>query len=438
MVAFDENSVSRARCAKYINGMKSYVKRFEFTLIHNFSVIFDGAPYVFQERAAAVFPQDISVNCEMDGVDELKDDNGFTFELCPEKQSLPLVVNQSISVFLEVPVLMWSTDRKNWRLDAPKDTWVQDFFKSSAIYFKPVTWQITMRTDSDAGDDDEDELHEVRAESDQGCLSVDLTRFKSWITREKLWHGITIQVESKEYEFATVYSHSYVVSCETSADYDVGILKCSCDIIGKASYYVDIIHEESGTIIADKRALEHGTLILKDRLRNGKYHIEVFEADPDDCDFDEPTYYSIFSKAQELLNKDDMSGNDLRVRQFKLARHSNLFTSFRRTYWVKDIEKVGLDEYAGELYEDAEDTGYKVNISFVDHEDLRYFTMQFWDDYDEMFTDFLFDSEKELLANEEEPGLPGRIKYRRYKYLDSCDYVFYGSLERPLLGQKEG
>ena len=416
----------------------TYVKRFEFTLIHNFSVIFDGAPYVFQERAAAVFPQDISVNCEMDGVDELKDDNGFTFELCPEKQSLPLVVNQSISVFLEVPVLMWSTDRKNWRLDAPKDTWVQDFFKSSAIYFKPVTWQITMRTDSDAGDDDEDELHEVRAESDQGCLSVDLTRFKSWITREKLWHGITIQVESKEYEFATVYSHSYVVSCETSADYDVGILKCSCDIIGKASYYVDIIHEESGTIIADKRALEHGTLILKDRLRNGKYHIEVFEADPDDCDFDEPTYYSIFSKAQELLNKDDMSGNDLHVRQFKLARHSNLFTSFRRTYWVKDIEKVGLDEYAGELYEDAEDTGYKVNISFVDHEDLRYFTMQFWDDYDEMFTDFLFDSEKELLANEEEPGLPGRIKYRRYKYLDSCDYVFYGSLERPLLGQKEG
>lgn len=133
-----------------------------------------------------------------------------------------------------------------------------------------------------------------------------------------------------------------------------------------------------------------------------------------------------------------MSGNDLHVRQFKLARHSNLFTSFRRTYWVKDIEKVGLDEYAGELYEDAEDTGYKVNISFVDHEDLRYFTMQFWDDYDEMFTDFLFDSEKELLANEEEPGLPGRIKYRRYKYLDSCDYVFYGSLERPLLGQKEG
>ena len=27
MVAFDENSVSRARCAKYINGMKSYVMK---------------------------------------------------------------------------------------------------------------------------------------------------------------------------------------------------------------------------------------------------------------------------------------------------------------------------------------------------------------------------------------------------------------------------
>lgn len=427
---FAELRESAANCILVDIPGTIYAKQFEFALIRDFAVNFDGAPYVFQERAAVSFPQGIVAECEIDDVHALQDENGFMFELRPQLQNLPVTINHSISVFLDIPVLMWSTDGATWRIDAMKEMWIKDFFKSPAIYFKPAAFQITMRTDSDTGDDDEDELHEVKAESYQDCVAVDLTRFKTWISRARLRHGITIQVDSNEYDFATVYSRSFVIGCEASADYNAGILKCSCDIIGKSDYYVDIIHEESGTAIANKHKLQNGSLILEDRLRNGNYHIEVFEADCDDCDFDEPTFYSIYSKTQELLNKDDMSGSSLVVRQFKLARHSNLFTHFNSAYFVKGIEMTGQDEYEGLLYQDDADTGMRVSIVFVDHEDPRFFTMQFWDDYDECFVDFLFDCEEKVLVKEEEHGLPSKVRYRRYKFLDSYDYVFYGSLEK--------
>lgn len=407
-----------------------YAKQFEFALVRDFAVNFDGAPYVFKERAAVTFPQGIDVACEISDVHALQDENGFIFELRPELQNLPVTVNRSLSVYLDIPVLMWSTDGVAWRIDAMREIWSKDFFKSPTIHFKPASFQISMQTDSDAGDDDNDELHEVKAEPRQDCVDIDLTRFKSWISRNQLRHGITIQVESKEYEFATVYSRSYIIDCETSADYDAGTLRCSCDIIGKSDYYVDITHVESGTLLASKRKLDNGVLVLNDRLRNGNYRIEVFEADCDDCDFDEPDYYSIFSKTQELLNKDDMSGSNLVVRQFRLAHRSTLFTSFRCAYLVKNIEKVGPGEYEGQLYKNDEDTGIKTSIVFVDYTDLRYFTMQFWDDYDGCFVDFLFDCEEGTLVKEEEPGLPTKVRYRRYKFLDSYDYVFYGILEK--------
>ena len=121
-----------------------------------------------------------------------------------------------------------------------------------------------------------------------------MTRFMSWITRDKIAHNITIKVGSKEYAFATVYAKSYVVNCDVAADYEEGILTCTGDIIGQSQYYIDILHMNTGRVIADKQRFAGNEFSVKDKLSTGDYRIEIFEAEDDDSGFDDLTYYSIF------------------------------------------------------------------------------------------------------------------------------------------------
>ena len=64
--------------------------------------------------------------------------------------------------------------------------------------------------------------------------------------------------------------------------YEDGELTWICDIIGKAEYYLDIVHVGSGTVLADKEKLTDGKLVLQDRLRSGIYRFMLYEAEEDD------------------------------------------------------------------------------------------------------------------------------------------------------------
>ena len=71
----------------------------------------------------------------------------------------------------------------------------------------------------------------------------------------------------------------------------------------------------------------------------------------------------------------------------------------------------------------------RIKVVFENAKDLRYFYLYVWDEYEEAFIDFLYDSEIQSLVLEEEPGLRPSVRYRRYKMMFDTDYVFYGSVE---------
>ena len=94
----------------------------------------------------------------------------------------------------------------------------------------------------------------------------------------------------------------------------------------------------------------------------------------------------------------------------------------------------------------SEPSPYYVNLAsgtlsrspFISVLQLQYFaipreTMQTmldsYDDYDEDYVDFLYDSQERAVALEVEPGLRPSARYRRYKVLFDSDYVYYGAVE---------
>ena len=132
-------------------------------------------------------------------------------------------------------------------------------------------------------DDDENDEHSISAEHGADDIyTVDMTRFRSWLTREVMKNDILLKLGSAEYTFATVYTKSLVASYDVSADYEEGTLTWISDIIGKAEYYLDIVHLETGAVLAEKKPLTDGKLVLKDRLRSGLYKFTLYEAEEDD------------------------------------------------------------------------------------------------------------------------------------------------------------
>ena len=85
---------------------------------------------------------------------------------------------------------------------------------------------------------------------------------------------------------------------------------------------------ETGAILAEKKQLADGRLVLKDRLRSGLYRFTLYEAEEDDSGFDDPIYEELLQTERQLTNQNDASGQFLEIRSFKLAQGSNLYTNF--------------------------------------------------------------------------------------------------------------
>ena len=71
-------------------------------------------------------------------------------------------------------------------------------------------------------------------------------------------------------------------------------------------------------------------------------------------------------------------------------------------------------------------------MTFPNTDELRYFTIAFWDDYEEMYIDFMFDAKHRKLVQEEVDGLRPSERYRRYRILFEDDYIYFGILNDQL------
>lgn len=415
-----------------------YGKLYSFAYIKNFDLSFDGAPYVFESKGTLLLPNEIKArsNCKL--AQKLNDENGFSFEICPEAFKISLTINDEIDIIVEPPILMWSWDQFEWFTESIGDIWHSGFKSHTFIYFRSPERKISLSID-EGFDDDEDEQRLVPGEQfkteSESIYRIDLTRFKTWITRDKIAHNVLLKLGHSSYDFAKVFAKSYIVSCDLTADYDVGALVCSADIIGKGQYFVDISLAGSDAPIVEKGGITNGQLLIDDKLINGDYIVEFFELDESgEGLFDDEEYISIHEFKKRLVNKNDLSGSAIELIGFKKRLHSNLYTYFKDKPTIKLADRTSPLTYIGKaaLPELGEIT---VGVKFVNADDLRHFELTFWSDDEEDF--FLYDAEKKILVQDEEPGLKGREKYRRYDVLFADEYIFYGTLSDTNNEEKE-
>lgn len=408
----------------------SYAKEYSFVYVQGLKTKFDGAPYVFEDRGTLVFPEELDVDCTNENAERLHGENGFQFLLTHDLQTIPIRINHTITVDIEVPVFLWSSNELDWHTEPMGNVWHSDFRSIRKLYFHSPEARLEFGMDDDYDDsDDQSEQHVVACEKrSDGIYILDMTRFHSWITREKIVHGITMRVGSSNYEFAKVFARSYVSSCDLSADYQVGQLICSGEFIGRGDYYVDIIHLQTGIKIVEKGHIKDGELKLSTRLRNGEYQVEFFETEEDDDFFDEVSYLPIHAFKKKLINKNDLSGNHIKLLSFRRRMHSLIHTRVSKPSWITNLVYLEPLTYEGYINND-EGEKLRVKVVFENAKDLRYFFLYVWDEYEGAFVDFLYDSKLQSLVLEEEPGLRPSVRYRRYKMMFDTDYVFYGSVE---------
>lgn len=407
----------------------SYAKEYMFVYVCGLKTKFDGAPYVFEDRGTLVFPENITVTCANKGTERLQGENGFQFLLSQSLLSIPIQVNHSITIDFEVPIFLWSSDEAEWHTEPMGDIWHSDFRVFRKLYFHSPNTRIEFSMDDDYDDsDDESEQHVVTCEMrSDGIFVLDLTRFHSWITRDRIAHRISMRLGSNNYDFAKVYARSFVGSCDLSADYQVGQLVCSGEFIGRGDYFVDITHLQTGIKVVEKGHIVEGELKLTTRLRNGEYKVDFFETEDDDDFFEEVSYLPIHSFKKNLINKNDLSGNHIKLLNYRQRMHSLIHTRFAKPLWITNLEYLEPLTYEGHMKNDLYDD-LRVKVIFENAKDLRYFSLYFWDEYDEP-ADFLYDSKLQTLVMEEEPGLLSSVRYRRYKMMFDSDYIFYGSVE---------
>ena len=409
----------------------TYAREYLFVYVQDLKTKFDGAPYVFEERGTLVFPENIRVACNNPDAERLHGENGFQFLLSQELRTIPIQINNSITVNFEVPMFLWSSDEKEWKTEPMGDVWHSDFKALRKLYFHSPNDRLEFSMDDDYDDsDDQSEQHVVSCEKrSDGVFVLDLTRFHSWITRDKIAHGITMRLGSSNYDFARVYARSFVSSCDLSADYQTGQLTCSGEFIGRSDYYVDITHLQTGIKIVEKGHITDGEFKLTTRLRNGDYQVDYYETEEDDDDFfDEVSYLPIHSFKKHLINHNDLSGYNIKMLSYRQKMHSLIHTRFAHALWISNLEYIEPQTYEGHMKTpDGEEL--LVKVVFENSKDLRYFELYFWDEYDETFVEFLFDNQEKTIVREEEPGLRPSVRYRRYKVLFDSDYMYYGSVE---------
>lgn len=405
----------------------TYSKVYSFVLVKGFSAEFDGAPYVLEDRAAVTFPENLTVKCIMEGVEKIPKENGYQFSFENTRGRLDVLVGpEEFPISIDIPMVLWSRDIECWEFAEMGELWHTEF--PEVLYFKAPSSKLYMEAEFDSGDDDDDEPHFVKAEPyKKDIYKMDLTRFRSWFTRDRIMHRVKLKLEKQVKEFAQVYVKSFVVSCEITADFEQEQIVCLADIVGKADYSIDVTNLTTGQRIAEKAPMQNGKIALPDPILNGQYAIEIFESEEDDSGFDDPEYYSIHKATQTLVNKENISGQYMELRKIK-PTGSSILTQFSDKYWITDIQKESRGVYTGRLLVNGKDGGLRLQICFPNPDELRYFHITFWDEEEEGYVEFIYDTKMRRLLENEAEGLNYKEKYRRYRMAYEEDYICFGVL----------
>lgn len=410
----------------------NHLLEWRYVYLKDFDVVFEGAPYIFEPRGTVKFKnidiKDIEPHCEKD-----KEDNTFKFVINDVGRTLDyttVIDGEVLNLETQVPAL-FVKQNGHWSSERPAPIWHSDFpdeITLSVPYHKVDLYvEEPFNENSDFSSDNETRIVSYRKTENTDCIVCDVRKFKSFFMEDEKKKTIHMKFGEVDTELFNVMIHSSIVSMQVLGDFKHNIITINSVIVGKANYCFDL--HKDGILIAEKILLKDGRAFYEGELDNGKYNIEVFEIEEDDSGFDELEYYSLGCFEQELINPYDMTGKSLKLLQIERKTNPDNILQLRYNYYIENLEMTDDNsKYRGMMVVEKNDgrkfAALPVIVSFENLDKPNYAWITFVDEYDEQM-DFLYDTKRKGILQEENTNLPKLECYRRYSIIDGEKQQFH-------------
>jgi len=406
-------------------------RMWRFALANGLDYTYQDSPYIFKPRGTISFCKDLHIRPIDAEIQKNEDENSFNFEISPSAEDLSFTFvadKRELLINFVIPSLKYKFGNGTWQIQKPNDIWHSDF--PTKVYFKYPSESLKIRMEESETEDDTYDDQEVtyRTSKSQGLFDCDMTRFKSWFSRETAIRKIYIVLNGKSYEFFGVVTKSTVAAGHIRIDSETEKIIGEFDIIGNANYYADILFRD--TLIAEKVIIKDGKLELNTEPKSGKYIVKIFEDELDDTGFGDGYFYPIGEYCYDLLNPNDLSNRSFEIKCIKKGEQSIFNITLKCEYFISHLELVNQKNkhiYRGYMTVQTvlgeRLSGFVVTIEFYNLNNLKYAYITFPDNEDEL--EFLYDENRHIIVKEPEKGLTRAEEYRRYKQsLFPEDYVY--------------
>ena len=396
---------------------------YEYILIEGFEFSFEDSPYIFKQRGTVTFNDSLNIHCAKGK--KIQGENKWNFPLSAELDEISVQVidkGENINIYLEIPVLKWRLDDGDWYIDRPEEIWHSHFPTFICIKFPEEELVLAFEKNHIQTEFQSERFYKNKGE---GYFKCDMTRFKSWIGRDKIKRILSIEHAAGSNPFLDVITQSIVNSKMIRGDFQKSMLIGEFDIIGKAGYYVDVNYQ--GKTIVEKEPLVNQRFESSADLETGKYHLFLYEAEPGSA-FSVNRYTKIDEFETELLNPKNLTAKQIAIKKKQKSLNLNW------EYIVDNLSKMTDYTYSGSLFVKIQYGllwKYEVYVEFIQPDDLRHARISLFDDGEVL--DFLYDDKDHSLVDEEESGLSQSARYRRYKLLDNDSNIFeIGLIDSPV------
>ena len=321
---------------------------YEIVLIQGFNYSFGDELYVYKKYGIIRMNRIIENN--LIKADSVADIQNYHFDvegLDMDYLKLEMDINnQILDVYFQVPILQYSWDRTAWITEAAVDIWHSEL--NDFLYLRYPRNKIAL------GVANNDESFFEYYKNKEGIFECDLTKIKTYLNRNQILQQVVLRDGNGECTIARIIMKSYLNRLRLEADYEKNIIIGTLDMVGKGSYYIDIICDN--VYLAEKMPIMLEGFEFSADIHSTEYTVRVFEGVDNDFGFDDDYEY-IGESTQKIFAPRDLTNNYVKV---SYIQKKDMRLKLQYEYLIFIETQKRLHQYQGRLIEKFRD-----NITYI-------------------------------------------------------------------------
>ena len=396
----------------------------EFVYIPEFLYSFEDAPYVYQQRGTLKINRKIEKGIITDIICEKDQHYDFDIgDLQTDYISFSVLLgNEYIDINFRVPALFFSWNQIDWFTQKPADIWHTDF--KNVVYIKFPRKKISLGV---VGHNEIEALFTFN-KNHQNSFVCDLTKLKTYFYEERMINSIKLIDQHMEYDLFKIIMKSYIHNVTLEADYEHNYLIWKCDILGKNTYYADVIY--NGEVLMEKTCIVDGILKAQLPIHSAKYKIKIYESE-DEFGFDDE-YDLVGESENSVLSPRELTNSCMKISSIRNIQKTTGDLDFSNAYYIfisgiDNSMEINGKYYIGTLVEtffkEAILRASDVTVFIPDLNKINLVTVTFRNEWNEHEL-FLYDSYSKCVVEKEDSRFSKSEAYRRYEVLYTDEYYW--------------